>query len=301
MLSMNTYDKIEDHSNDVDDDDKEDDEDDNWILKEAAEWATTSEKNSQTIPMLSTISVEDESKKAAIAKKDMVKPISVIENDKIRRHEQELSSQSSSWQPSPPSSSRKDYYSLHVTQLSYNATEDDIRQHFFQAGCIGIQAIRLVYDFSQKNAKKFRGVAFVDLSDVQSYEYALQKLHGSLLLSRKINVRPVKSKVELANIVQQTRTIVSEKIRTEKEKKLQSDGSNDKKKRSSPQKKRKSDQSPLESKAKAIQSSPSKRKHESMTISQTKRPANQSSASSSKLTKQQRNRRAAILLSKRKS
>jgi RNA recognition motif-containing protein len=297
---MNTVDKPKYHSNDVDHDEKDDDEDDYWILKEAAEWATTSEKNAQKNRSFLKMTIESESNKAATSTKDVVTPIVGNENDKSKRHQHEVSSEPFQSVLSPPSY-HKGLYSLHVTQISYNATENDIRQHFVEAGCIGIQSIRLVYDFSQKNLttkatqkKTFRGVAFVDLSDEQSYEYSLQKLNGSLLLSRKINVRPVKSKMELANIVQQTRTIVSEKIRSEKEKKLHSDGSNDKRLQQ-----RKKDQSSPESKAKEIQSSPSKRKRECS--SPTKRPANQSSINPSKLTKQQRNRRAAILLSKRKS
>ena len=223
--------------------------------------------------------------------------------DKTSKKQQQLTSaQHSDLQP--PSTPQKDFYSVHVTQISFQATEDDIRQHFVQAGCIGIQSIRFVYDFtSQKDstpkAKKFRGVAFVDLSDEQSYQHALRKLHGSLLLSRKINVRPVKSKGELANIVEKTQTIVSEKIRIEKEKKLQVDGTNNSpKKKSAPPPKRK--ESP-KGKASESHASPLKRKRDSDASPQQPHPATKASSNPTKMTKQQRNRRAAILLSKRKS
>ena len=119
-------------------------------------------------------------------------------------------------------------YSLHITQLSYDATDFDIREHFIRHGCMNIPSIRLVYDYHdakgdglKQKQKKFRGVAFVDIymDTYESYAALIQQLHGSIMLQRKINVRPVKSKVELASIVQQTKAYVNQQIQIEKEKK----------------------------------------------------------------------------------
>jgi RNA recognition motif-containing protein len=113
-------------------------------------------------------------------------------------------------QPPPPTC-----YSLHVTQLSYDATDFDVRQHFVCAGCI-VTSVRLVYDYEYARTKTFRGVAFVDVADPDSYTVALETLHGSVLLGRKINVRPVKTRQELAAIVQHTAEQVAEQIKREK-------------------------------------------------------------------------------------
>jgi hypothetical protein len=78
-------------------------------------------------------------------------------------------------------------YSLHLTQLSYEANEFEIRTIFSEAGCL-IQSIRLVYD----------GI-------------------GAELLGRKMNVRPTKTKDELTDIVARTKEIVSAKIQRQKD------------------------------------------------------------------------------------
>jgi RNA recognition motif-containing protein len=113
-------------------------------------------------------------------------------------------------QPPPPTC-----YSLHVTQLSYDATDFDVRHHFVRVGC-AVTSVRLVYDFEYARTKTFRGVAFVDVADPDSYTTALETLHGSVLLGRKINVRPVKTRQELAAIVQHTAEQVAEQIKREK-------------------------------------------------------------------------------------
>ena len=83
-----------------------------------------------------------------------------------------------------------------------------------------VTSVRLVYD-RERNHKTFRGVAFVDMivADQTTYESVLQKMHGSYLLKRKINVRPVKTKQELAVIVKQTAEQVQVQIQAEKAKK----------------------------------------------------------------------------------
>lgn len=106
-------------------------------------------------------------------------------------------------------------YSLHLTQLSFDTKEYDIRTLFESNGCM-VTSVRKVYDRSG-NEKTFRGVAFVDVSDKKSYEKALS-LDRRFLHGRRINVRPTKTKEELADIVERTKILVAEKIRKEREK-----------------------------------------------------------------------------------
>lgn len=71
-----------------------------------------------------------------------------------------------------------------VGQLPFYLTDDRcIRKHFAQAGC-DIAGVRMLSD---KTTKKFRGVAFVELSDKESLAAAL-KLHQSRLGHKKIVV-----------------------------------------------------------------------------------------------------------------
>ena len=106
-------------------------------------------------------------------------------------------------------------YSLHVTQLSYEANEHGIRTIFAEAGCL-ISSIRLVYDGIGAE-RTFRGVAFLDVCDEESYKKALA-LNRRMLLGRRMNVRPTKSKDELIDIVARTKEIVAMKIQRQKDK-----------------------------------------------------------------------------------
>lgn len=106
-------------------------------------------------------------------------------------------------------------YSLHVTQLSYEANEHSIRSMFAEAGCL-IRSIRLVYDGIGAE-RTFRGVAFLDMCDEESYKKALL-LNRRMLLGRRMNVRPTKSKDELIDIVARTKELVAMKIQRQKDK-----------------------------------------------------------------------------------
>ena len=105
-------------------------------------------------------------------------------------------------------------YSLHLTQLSYEANEFEIRTIFSEAGCL-IQSIRLVYDGIGAE-RTFRGVAFLDVCDDKSFQKALS-LNRRMLLGRKMNVRPTKTKDELTDIVARTKEIVAAKIQRQKD------------------------------------------------------------------------------------
>jgi len=130
---------------------------------------------------------------------------------------------------------RGNKFSLHVTNLPYNSAKEDIMQAFLERGC-KITSTRLVYNYHtsrRENEKKktkpansngFTGVAFVDVADEKSYKLGLdmdktmwgqdsndnEKNFGRGWKRRRINVRPTKTKEELAQIIAQTRLKVAE-------------------------------------------------------------------------------------------
>jgi RNA recognition motif-containing protein len=194
--------------------------------------------------------------------------------------------------PEPPQKQQQPpiIYSLHVTQIDYQATEWDIRNHFVTAGCI-VQDVRLVYDHSvqpkQSQQRTFRGVAFVDVADEQSYQHALQTLHKSKLLNRSINVRPVQTKQTLAAIVQRTHQKVTEIIHKNKQQAKQQQ-----QQKKQPPSKQDTLSSQSQTKKPKLLSNTNKSEPTSHKTNETNKKK--------KLTKQQRNRRAAILLQKKK-
>ena len=127
-----------------------------------------------------------------------------------------VESRSSAEQPAEP------VYSVHLTQIPYAATDMEIRQHFFAKG-VSIKSLRMVYDRGVDGRRQFRGVAFCDLTDEASYRLSLS-LHKSVLMGRKINVRPTKSKEELTDIVAATSRKVAAKIRKYKDEKDAKEG-----------------------------------------------------------------------------
>jgi hypothetical protein len=187
-------------------------------------------------------------------------------------------------------------YSLHVTQLSFQATDYDVRSLFVNHGCF-VTSVRLVYDTDpfSKN-RTFRGVAFVDVSDNESYKKALQ-LDRFSFKGRKINVRPTRSKTELANIVERTKEKVASKIEQSRSKSVsKAEDSTSSKARN--QKKRRRDVD-VPSGEKQGQSSNSD--HRSNKASRVERShhhrRHRCKKSDHKPTKKERNRRAAIIAS----
>jgi hypothetical protein len=157
-------------------------------------------------------------------------------------------------------------FSLHLTQLPYNCTEMEIRELFGKIGCqsSSILDVRMVYDpidsSDVKNKKtkldkkihdaksdnneaknatnRFRGVAFVDVIDEKTYQLAIELIHQKIKIrSRLINVRPVKTKAELNEIVQSTKQKRKEQIQQDKTGKRNIDTVRQPKKELEPQKK----------------------------------------------------------------
>lgn len=126
---------------------------------------------------------------------------------------------------------KNNVYSLHITNLPYNATQSEIMRYFMKRGC-EIRSTRLVYNHhvsrGDKDNKKmlpksgFTGVAFIDFENEESYNKALEmdkepwideedgtknqgKKDGRGWRRRRLNVRPTKTKEELAQIVENTK------------------------------------------------------------------------------------------------
>lgn len=120
----------------------------------------------------------------------------------------ESSKNTKQYEPSPGIRQRRESsWSLHLTQVSYDASDYDIRSYFSSQGCL-VSSVRLVYDRDEGGKRKFRGVAFVDVADEGSFQRGLE-LHRTKILGRAINVRPTKSREELNNIVEATQAKVS--------------------------------------------------------------------------------------------
>ena len=211
--------------------------------------------------------------------------------------DQDILEAARAWAASAPSADDQEegrpdrgVYSLHLTQLSYDATDYDIRSLFTKKGCL-ISSVRLVYD-SSAGQRTFRGVAFVDVADRESYAKALH-LNRQVFMGRKINVRPTRTKKELADIVARTKETLPAKI--EATKKVQQDSAkNSKKRKTSRQTQAASGK--VDSKAsKDGKGKPVKKQRT------TKAGKNDKSRKpNTKLTKKERNRRAAIIMAKRR-
>ena len=105
-------------------------------------------------------------------------------------------------------------YSVHITQLPYEATVREVREVFEKSGCT-ITSTRFVYGRDTRKGhseQSFRGVAFCDFPDKRSFDNAL-KLHMTQFPGhgRRMNVRPTKTHKELADIVEKREKMLEEK------------------------------------------------------------------------------------------
>jgi RNA recognition motif. (a.k.a. RRM, RBD, or RNP domain) len=187
------------NDNDSDEGDENDDDDDDDILAAVAAWAGDDED-----PNLETASKDKIVKKQGTGqdRNDHARPPSL------------------SSLPSSSSTKKSDEtatYSLHLTQLPFDATDFDIRKLFSDhgIGAMSVLSVRMVYDHDVQTGRKtvFRGVAFVDMTDEQSYDRALKLNHKVRIRGRKLNIRPTRTKLQLAEIVSKTRERVQEAIR----------------------------------------------------------------------------------------
>lgn len=219
---------------------------------------------------------------------------------------------------------QRNQFSLHVTNLPYNATKEEIVQTFVEKGCRVIST-RLVYNYhtsKRDNEKKktkvtnsngFTGVAFVDVADERSYKLGLEMDKGIWGQShdhendqqfgrgwkrRRINVRPTKTKDELAQIVAQT------KLKLAAQKQVRQEGDDEKQPLSQDKqtgsKQGQDSSSKNNAKCKALHSPEKKRKRDnnnepSSLTKKKKKPKTEEK----KLTKKERAKKAAILRTKK--
>lgn len=72
---------------------------------------------------------------------------------------------------------------LFVGNLDYTVTSDDLREAFSQAGTVADAVV-----ISDKMSGRSRGFGFVEMSTEEEAKAAIEKLNGSDLKGRKINV-----------------------------------------------------------------------------------------------------------------
>ncbi|KAL7566419.1 hypothetical protein ACA910_000901 [Epithemia clementina (nom. ined.)] len=184
----------------------EDENDDDRLLVAAAETWIREQEDSEVLDTPNDLTTKESDKKTKAKQRQAAS----ISTKPVANSEAAVASDDT---PDGALSPKTNDYSLHVTQLSFDATEWDVRRHFVEQGGCLLTSVRLVYDRGLSGQKQFRGVAFIDCADEASYE-AAKKLHHSKLLNRSINVRPTLSKTELAMVVQDTQEKVRQKIRT---------------------------------------------------------------------------------------
>ena len=76
---------------------------------------------------------------------------------------------------------------LFIGNLDYTVTSDDLKSHFSQSGTI-IDAVVI----TDKMSGRSRGFGFVEFSKDEEAKAAIEKLNGSELKGRKINVNEAK-------------------------------------------------------------------------------------------------------------
>jgi RNA recognition motif-containing protein len=72
---------------------------------------------------------------------------------------------------------------LYVANISFKATEDNLRGHFAQIS--GVVSIDLVTD---RRTGKLKGFAFVEMASDEEAQKAIAALNGTLLLERPLSV-----------------------------------------------------------------------------------------------------------------
>lgn len=80
---------------------------------------------------------------------------------------------------------------LYVGNLSYNATEDDIRDAFAQFG--EVAAVRIITD---RETGRPRGFAFVEMADRAAGEKAIEGLNNAEIVGRAVTVNEARPKTE---------------------------------------------------------------------------------------------------------
>jgi RNA recognition motif-containing protein len=80
---------------------------------------------------------------------------------------------------------------LYVGNLPYTATEDDLKNHFSQAGTV--TSVALIKDRATGRAK---GFGFVELSTAEEAQKAITMFHGQDFMGRTITVNVARPREE---------------------------------------------------------------------------------------------------------
>jgi RNA recognition motif-containing protein len=80
---------------------------------------------------------------------------------------------------------------IYVGNLSYDATDDDLRKAFEAYGeVVGVNVIR------DKNTGRSRGFGFVEMATEEAGQAAIEGLNGSELLGRNLNVNMARPRAD---------------------------------------------------------------------------------------------------------
>jgi RNA recognition motif-containing protein len=80
---------------------------------------------------------------------------------------------------------------LFIGNLEYTVTSDDLREAFAQAGTVADAVV-----ITDKMSGRSRGFGFVEMSSEEEAKAAIEKLNGSDLKGRKINVNEARPQEE---------------------------------------------------------------------------------------------------------
>jgi RNA recognition motif-containing protein len=80
---------------------------------------------------------------------------------------------------------------IYVGNLSYNATEEDLRNAFEQYG--DVASVNIIKD---RETGRSRGFAFVEMGDGQQAKEAIEALNLSDIAGRKVTVNEARPKTE---------------------------------------------------------------------------------------------------------
>lgn len=80
---------------------------------------------------------------------------------------------------------------IYVGNLSYDTTEDVLREAFSRFGAV--DSVDIVYD---RHTGRSRGFGFVEMGDVSQAKSAISALHGKDLDGRTLNVNEAKPRAE---------------------------------------------------------------------------------------------------------
>ena len=195
-----------------DDNEEEDDE----MLMAASAWASALDQDGDDERIRSTDDIKNEENNVETKKEE---PINDTGSETHKGREIFRDDSDNTQNNKQTSVTSTTAYSLHLKNVPYDASQSDIRFAFLEKRC-NVTSVRLVYDRDQKTGEKhFRGVAFVDLADEESYRRGISELHNTTFLGkgRRVSVRPTRTKSELSDIVRRTEEKVANLIARSKE------------------------------------------------------------------------------------